>query len=206
VLTALGEGLRWCFIALVLRVLVVAFGFMWSASPLADLLILVILFHLALAASGAFLVRGLLQMRAAPVSADNRPTPVPLALALLLLGCDLALVVTALIGPTPTPLLLADGVVAILAVAALIAVIARLANPARALIAEPRLAARARNTLALLAAWSALAAATVLFDGNPASDISWLSLPLGITTALVGLGLWIALLWLTHDTREALRR
>ncbi len=201
-LTGLHQGLRWCFAAFVARAVVTVFGLLLAASPLADFAIAVLVFDLALIASSALFVRGLLLMRPAPLAVLARPTLVTFALTALLLTLDLALAASRLAAPTVHPaLLIADTAVAVAAVAAFLVIVARLGDHLRA----PRLRPRARTALTLLSLLSALAAGTAIVGDLPASDLQWLSIPLGLTTALVGLGLWISLLWLTHDARDTLR-
>ena len=100
-----------------------------------------------------------------------------------------------------TTLLSVDALLGVMTVAVYLVVVMRLTTHLR----QPKLHTRARGSLVLLSFWSLFAAGTAIANHLPSSDLQWLSWPLGFATAAVGLGLWIALLWLTHDTREALR-
>jgi hypothetical protein len=126
---------------------------------------------------------------------------VALVLASLLAACDLALTLARPFPEAPRDALVAiDAWSGVLAVAALLVGLARLF----AHLGEDRLCARARGSLAILFLWAAFATATLLVRQLPASDLQWLSWPLSLVTAAVGLGLWIVLLWLVRDAQDAL--
>lgn len=199
--TGMDRGLRWCFAAFLARVIVVTFGLMWSSSPLGDLGPAVLLFDLALITSSVVFARGLYLLWHSPIATLRAPATLAITLGTGLVLADLASFVLRTAGLERTACLAIDALLGIATVAVYLVVLMRLATHLR----QPKLRTRARGSLLLLSAWSVFAVGTAIANHLPASDLQWLSWPLGFATAAVGLGLWIALLWLTHDTREALR-
>lgn len=199
--TGMYEGLKWCFGAFISRVIVVVFGLMWSSSPLGSLGPAIALFDLGLLASSAAFARGLYLLWRSPLVALRVPATLAAGLGLTLAACDLTLIVLRVVDADRTALLSADALIGVAAVAGFLVTMMRLNTHLR----QPKLRTRARGSLVMLSVWSVFATGTVVANHLPASDLQWLSWPLGFATAAVGMGLWIALLWLTRDTQEALR-
>jgi|GEM_PF-4544202 len=194
------EGFKWCFGAFIARVIMVVFGLMWSSSPLGSLGPAIALFDLGLLASSLAFARGLYLLWRSPVVTLRAPATLAAALGAALALCDLALIILRVVDADRTALLSADALIGVAAVATYLVVVMRLTTHLR----QPKLHTRARGSLILLSVWTTFATGTVVANHLPASDLQWLSWPLGFATAAVGLGLWIALLWLTRDTQEAL--
>jgi len=197
----MSNGLRWCFAAFLARVIVVTFGLMWSSSPLGDIDVAVVLFDLSLIASSGVFARGLYHLWHSPIATLRVPATIAVSLGASLALTDLSLVLLRFTTVERTTLLSVDALLGVLTVTVYLVVVMRLATHLR----QPKLHTRARGSLVLLSFWTLFGAGTAIANHLPSSDLQWLSWPLGFATAAVGLGLWIALLWLTHDTREALR-
>jgi len=198
--TAVHEGLRWCFASLVARVLVAVFGFLWSSGPLADVTLALAFFDLALVASSVPLAVGSSRLRRSPAPAARPLDTLAFTLALGLVALDVALAASRHFAPELRPTLLAiDGIVGVLAIGLMLGALARLFASRE----QIRLARRARGLVALLASWTPIAAAAVAVHTLPEADLNWLSWPLGLTAAAMGLALWIGLLWFVRDGQEA---
>ncbi len=193
------DGFAWIFGALVARVLLSVFGLLLSA-PLGDTLVAVLLFDACAIGSSVCLARGLHPLRNAPLESLRK-------LGTLAFGLAVAMASVELVGSAMRwqdvrdPFVAGQGLIGLATLATYLVVLMRL----NAHLRLPKVQARARGTLVLLAVWSAFLLATAVTTRLAATDLRWLSFPLGFATAAVGLGLWIGILWLTRDTQEALR-
>jgi len=199
-------GLGLVFAGVVARVLVVAFGYLLSASPLADVASIVTLFDVAVLASGVAFALGVAKVRAVPEGAADRDRLragaglATLATALVVLA-DLALVVTRLALPSERGVVVGvDAALGALATGLVLVTLGRIATS----FSLDKLGARARSALFLLSGLATAGVALAIVKRLPSSDLQWLAYPLGVVAIAVGLGLFVSVLWLVRDTSEAL--
>ena len=192
------RGFYWIFGALVARVLIAVFGLLLSG-PLGDSTVALVLFDLCTIVSSGCLARGLYPLRDAPLESLRKLGTVAFGLAVAMASIEL--VGGVMRHTLRDPFVVADALLAVATLAVYLVLLMRLNTHLRV----AKVAARARGTIVLLTVWTTFALATAITTRLGATDLRWLSFPLGFATAAVGLGLWIGLLWLTRDTQEALR-
>jgi hypothetical protein len=204
--SAMRAGLRYLFAGVVARVLLVAFGYLLSASPFADMPSILTLFDVTIAASAVAFAIGSWRLGAIPVGAHDRDGLRRLAglaagASTLVVLADLALVVTRLEAPGERGLVMGvDAALGAVATGLVLLTLGRLA----ASFALDKLTQRTRSALMLLAGLTTAGVGLAIVKQLPSSDLQWLAFPLGVVAIAVGLGLFVSLLWILRDTSDAL--
>jgi hypothetical protein len=199
-------GLHDVFVYTLAMTLIVSFGLLAGLSPMATIPVAQTLFDLILALTSLLALRGVTAMLANHPSSltPAYASPLQVARAAFSVAFLLGLVsaISQLTFPDQVPLRFLASLLGLVALMALLVAVIRIANP----FDEPRLAVRARTGIALIASLIALLASRHVLSGLDASDLQWLTWPLGLASTGVFIGLAIVLLWLFRDAEDAADR
>lgn len=204
--TGTRSGLHDVFVYTLALTLIVTFGMLLGLSPLAMVPVAQTVFDLILASTSLVALRGVTAMLANHPPSIEPSYALPLqgarAAFVIALGLSLTSAVSQLAFPDQVPLRFLASLLALFALIAVLVALTRLASP----FEEQRLAQRARTAIALVTSLIALLASRNIVSRLDASDLNWLTWPLGLASAGIFVGLAILLLWLFRDAEDAADR
>lgn len=195
-------GLRHYLGGFIARVVLLIASFMLAQGPIGRDPNVQLVALLLVAASGVVMLSGLIGLQRMPARADARtPARVALALTMVMILCDLLGLGAVAFAPELRAAAIVGDAAAWVASTAFALVALRRIFADLDATAKPGKTTGAAIQLALYASFATFAS---VIATSSESELAWLALPAGAATALVGVSLFVSLLWLLSDARVAI--